>query len=212
MDTGAKAGRAGAQRARNPAPGSEPQGARGYIPCGPLSIDSTTMRALIVAGLCRMGLSLLCGCSDAADTIGCNQASLAALDESAKTWSSLAASRGKTYWYVEENCAPNMPLGNVTVVEVRDGTATTVRREQIDPAQCQASINRYADHVPATFEQIEASCRSLLQRECDAVFESDERGVLRSCSWVGSDDCDDNCGEGIHIRAWDFGSAPAPMQ
>jgi hypothetical protein len=133
----------------------------------------------------------------------------AAVASSLKTWRALSADEGQNYWYEEENCARNSVTGALNKVRVDASGAHIRSKESIERADCQALVNRYEDFKPQTFEQLYASCKTLVARECDASIEIDAQGILRSCTWEGDNDsCRDSCGEGFYLRRWGFGDAP----
>lgn len=163
--------------------------------------------------LCVVAL-LLGACSD--DEVdpqpdggsSCKNPALAALSKSEKTWKGLAADGGDAYWYERENCVVNSPKGEIFVVQVEGGKAREVSSSSIERDACEVTLNAYADFGASSFEQLYAKCRALLERECTASFATDERGVLRTCRWEDETNCFDNCGEGVHIRRWEFGQSP----
>ena len=137
----------------------------------------------------------------------CTQAAASVMD-SLERWRALSASEGATYWYDEENCAPNMLTGTVNTVQVDPSGPTLVRSRAIPPEDCEVQVNRYETLRPSSFEDLYGRCDTLVMRECDATFTTDDRGIVRGCTWDKDDLCDDNCGEGFHIRQWGFGVAP----
>jgi hypothetical protein len=141
-------------------------------------------------------------------SVDCTRA-VAAVTSSLERWSELGSSDAGTYWYEEEYCAPNMPKGIVTTVQVGPSGPMQLRTRNIEPQDCEAHVNRYELLEPSTFEQLYAMCKTLVMRECDTTFTTDERGVVRSCMWDKDENCNDNCGHGFHLRAWGFGDAPA---
>jgi hypothetical protein len=134
---------------------------------------------------------------------------VAAVTTSLERWDELGSDDGGIYWYDEEYCAPNMPNGTVTTVQVGPSGPMPVRTRNIERKDCEAQVNRYELLEPSTFEQLYAMCKTLVMRECDTTFTTDDRGVVRSCMWDKDQNCSDNCGQGFHLRAWGFGDAPA---
>ena len=139
----------------------------------------------------------------------CENPHLDALHESEKAWKRLAAEGGDVYWYEHENCVWNAPEGQTFLVQVEGGKARTSSSQSIERDECQEMLNAYDPFPSSSFEKLYARCRELLERECDASFAADDRDVLRTCQWEAPEpECFDNCGEGVHIRRWDFGQAP----
>jgi hypothetical protein len=135
----------------------------------------------------------------------------AGLAHSRQTWDALVASMGDTYSYAEENCVVNAPEHTVTTVQVIHGVARLFATTQISSRQCLARVNRYDSFQPHTLPELYDTCAALLEREAGAVtVEFDQEGVLRACTWPGSNDCRDNCGEGFYLRALGFGVLEVP--
>ncbi len=73
--------------------------------------------------------------------------------------------------------------------------------------ECLGSVYRYENFVAATLPELYAQCETLLRREGDEVtLELDARGVMRACTWPGSSDCFDTCGEGFFLLEIEFGT------
>jgi hypothetical protein len=161
-------------------------------------------------------LALLGACSDddedpkplpdAGET--CKSPGLAALVASEKRWKALAADGGNDYWYEHENCLINAPQGQVFVVQVEAGKPRDESSRDIERSECEITLNALGSVEASTFEQLYAMCHDLFDKACDTEFVADDRGVLRTCRWEDTKHCFDNCGEGVHIRHWDFGQAP----
>jgi hypothetical protein len=167
--------------------------------------------------LCALWMLLLTACSDDEDPAQpkpkpdagetCNP-HLAELTKSEKVWKQLVAEGGDDYWYEHENCLINSPDGQTFLVQVEGGKARKLSDRVIERDECEVTLNAYGGFGAVSFEQHYAMCRMLLAQECTANFATDVRGVLRTCQWEDHGDCFDNCGEGVHIRRWDFGQAP----
>jgi mRNA-degrading endonuclease toxin of MazEF toxin-antitoxin module len=78
---------------------------------------------------------------------------VAAVTASLDRWHELSAAEGSTYWYAEEYCAPNMPAGRVTTVQVDASGPSQRYAVEIPNSQCEAQVNRYEFLPPSTFEQ-----------------------------------------------------------
>lgn len=137
----------------------------------------------------------------------------AAVRASLERWRALRKAEGSRYWYEEENCATNVAsgaAGTVRTVQVGQDGAEQVKLREIERDECEAQVNRYEDFEPQTFEQLYATCKELVTRECDATFVTDDQGIVRTCTWDKDDNkCFDNCGQGFHIRRRGFGAATA---
>lgn len=157
---------------------------------------------------------LLAACSDDdadpkpdAGEEACTNPNLAALKQSEKRWKELAADGGDTYWYEHENCVINSPDGHTYTIQVEADKASSVGHKAIDRGDCDMTLNAL-ESFDGAFEKLYSECRKLLERECDAKFATDDKGVIRTCQWENTKGCADNCGEGVHILRWDFGTAP----
>lgn len=137
----------------------------------------------------------------------------ASVRASLERWQALRKAEGSRYWYDAENCRTNIvggPAGTVRTVQVGPDGAEQVKLRDIGRDECEQLVNRYEDFQAQTFEQLYATCKELVARECDATFETDDQGVVRTCAWEGDDnECFDNCGQGFHLRRRGFGAAPA---
>jgi hypothetical protein len=138
----------------------------------------------------------------------CKTPQLAALIASEKRWKTLAAKGGDDYWYEHERCSSNALQGSLLVVQVEAGEPREHGMSSIEQSECELELNVYESLGAKTFEELYAMCRKLLEQHCGARFVADDRGVLRTCQWEYTDNCLDNCGEGVHLRRWGFGQAP----
>jgi hypothetical protein len=125
--------------------------------------------------------------------------SLAAFEEAGRD-----AENADTYWYIDENCVGNALTGRISLVQVVEGEATVVSTAEIPKEECVATVDRYADASPSTFEELHALCS---ETERADVLTLDERGVLESCYSSPGTCCCDACGEGFHLLDWGFGQA-----
>jgi len=144
--------------------------------------------------------------ASASESGACSQA-VSAVASSLSRWQKLEAGRDSSYWYEEENCAPNNVVGgSVTTVEVSAGRANIADTREISRSDCQASVNRYDSFKAKTLDELYADCTALVRDKCDTNFETDDRGIVRRCTWDDDgDQCFDNCGLGFYLRRWDFG-------
>ena len=135
-----------------------------------------------------------------------------ALMRSKERWMELVASEGDSYWYEEENCAPNMITGIVTHVQVDNGSVLRSERSEIPNSECKGNVNRFDDFVARTMPELYELCGQFLaDSPPEVTLGFDERNVLTGCVVASPPDCDDNCGEGFLLRDWGFGmyeSAP----